>query len=61
MRQGVSINPRPTNERAFLGTRLPADIIRHPLRVCRGHIANPVSGAVIAIALPLTEPKDDQT
>jgi S-DNA-T family DNA segregation ATPase FtsK/SpoIIIE len=60
VRQGVLINPQSMSEGDYLGTRLPPEIVRRPLRVGRGFVANPASGAIIAIALPLTELKAGQ-
>jgi len=57
LRQGVLINPQSMNEGDFVGTRLPTEVVRRPLRLGRGYIANPTSGAIVAIALPLTELK----
>ena len=48
------------NEGDFVGTRLPTEIVRRPLRPGRGYIANPTTGAIVAIALPLTELKAGQ-
>ncbi|HEV2635918.1 MAG TPA: FtsK/SpoIIIE domain-containing protein [Actinocrinis sp.] len=55
IRQGVLLNPQSMNEGDLAGTRLPVEIVRRPLRPGRGYVAHPVSGAVIAIALPRTE------
>jgi S-DNA-T family DNA segregation ATPase FtsK/SpoIIIE len=54
-RQGLLLNPQAMNEGDLVGARLQMEIIRRPLRLGRGYITNPTSGAAMAVALPLTE------
>jgi S-DNA-T family DNA segregation ATPase FtsK/SpoIIIE len=54
-RQGVLLSPQAVGEGDLAGTRLPVEIVRRPLRLGRGYMAHPVSGGVVAVALPLTE------
>ena len=54
-RQGVLLQPTSMNEGDVAGGRLPMEIVRRPLRLGRGYIAHPTTGAIISVALPLTE------
>jgi S-DNA-T family DNA segregation ATPase FtsK/SpoIIIE len=54
-RQGVLLQPQSMNEGDIAGGRLPLEIVRRPLRLGRGYITHPTTGAVISVALPLTE------
>jgi S-DNA-T family DNA segregation ATPase FtsK/SpoIIIE len=54
-RQGVLLQPQTMNEGELAGARLQVEIVRRPLRLGRGYIGHPGTGAAVAIALPLTE------
>ena len=58
-RQGVLLQPQSLNEGDLAGARLPLELVRRPLRLGRGYVAHPVTGAAIAVALPLTELRED--
>ncbi|HTJ67714.1 MAG TPA: FtsK/SpoIIIE domain-containing protein [Actinospica sp.] len=54
-RRGVLLQPQSMNEGDLIGGRLPMEIVRRPLKVGRGYVAHPTTGAATAVALPLTE------
>jgi len=54
-RQGVLLNPQSVAEGDLVGARLPISLLRRPIRLGRAHVADPVTGGVSAIAIPLTE------
>jgi len=49
------VQPQSMNKGDVAGGRLPLEIVRRPLRLGRGRIANPFTGAITSVALPLTE------
>jgi S-DNA-T family DNA segregation ATPase FtsK/SpoIIIE len=57
-RQGVLLQPQSMNEGDLVGGRLPMEIVRRPLKLGRGYVAHPTTGAATAVALPLTELRD---
>lgn len=57
-RQGVLLHPRTMNEGDLAGARLPMELVRRPLKLGRGYVADPATGAAMAVALPLTELKE---
>ncbi|NUP53193.1 MAG: hypothetical protein HOW97_38610 [Catenulispora sp.] len=57
-RQGVLLHPRTMNEGDLAGARLPMELVRRPLKLGRGYVADPATGAAVAVALPLTELKE---
>jgi hypothetical protein len=54
----VLLQPQSMNEGDIAGGRLPLEIVRRPLRLGRGYITHPTTGAIISVALPLTELRD---
>ncbi|MBS2553505.1 cell division protein FtsK [Catenulispora sp. NL8] len=54
MRQGVLLNPQTPAEGDLVGARIPPNQLRRPPRAGRGYVADPVSGGIQQIALPLT-------
>ena len=54
-RQGVLLQPQAMTEGDLVGGRLPLEVVRRPLKLGRGYIAHPSTGATVAVALPLTE------
>ncbi|MBR7831820.1 cell division protein FtsK [Actinospica durhamensis] len=56
-RQGVLLQPQSLNEGDLIGGRLPLEIVRRPLKLGRGYVAHPATGAATAVALPVTELK----
>jgi len=57
LRQGVLLNPQSAAEGDVIGARLPPNQLRRPARPGRGYTADPASGGLLQIALPLTELK----
>jgi DNA segregation ATPase FtsK/SpoIIIE, S-DNA-T family len=39
----------------LVGARIPINLLRRPIRLGRAHVADPVTGGLSAIAIPLTE------
>jgi S-DNA-T family DNA segregation ATPase FtsK/SpoIIIE len=58
-RQGVLLQPQSINEGDLAGGRLPLEIVRRPLRLGRGYVGHPVTGGAVAVALPITELRED--
>jgi DNA segregation ATPase FtsK/SpoIIIE, S-DNA-T family len=54
VRQGVLLNPQSVAEGDLVGSRVPVNLLRRPIRLGRGYIADPVTGGLSSIALPLT-------
>jgi len=58
VRRGLLLAPQAMLEGDIIGTRIPANLLRRPPRPGRGFIADPRTGAMVSIALPLTVLRD---
>ncbi|MBS2961552.1 cell division protein FtsK [Actinocrinis puniceicyclus] len=57
-RQGVLLSPQSVAEGDLVGARIPVSLLRKPIRPGRAYTADPVTGGLAAIALPLTVLKE---
>lgn len=58
VRQGVLLSPQSVAEGDLVGARVPVNLLRRPPRPGRAHVADPVTGGLASIALPLTVLKE---
>ena len=61
VRKGLLLAPQAMLEGDIIGTRIPANLLRRPARPGRGYIADPRTGAMVSIALPLTVLRDAES
>jgi len=61
VRQAVLLSPQMMSEGDLIGTRIPADHLRRPLRPGRGFIANAATGGLVAVAIPLTRLRERES
>jgi len=59
IRQGVLLGPTSMGEGDLVGARIPPNQLRKPVRPGRGYVADPTTGALTQIALPLTVLKEE--
>jgi S-DNA-T family DNA segregation ATPase FtsK/SpoIIIE len=55
VRQSVLLSPQSMSEGDLVGTRIPMDVVRRPMRPGRGYIANTATGGLTAVAIPHTK------